>query len=62
MVEHTREEQDEAQFYPVDGLRGNCKCGAYLHYTDEGSWECDGEEGCGRVWNIYVDCELWQEP
>lgn len=58
MPDHTREENEEANFYPVDGIRGHCKCGEYLHYTSsEGEWECDE---CGRVYNIYVDHDLWQ--
>lgn len=64
MPDHTSRsqdtERDEAQFYPVDGLRGHCKCGNYLHFISrEGEQSCDE---CGRVWNIYVDHDLWEEP
>lgn len=60
MPNHEREERDEANFYPVDGIRGNCKCGNYMHYISfEGEVECDE---CGRVWNLYVDHDLWEEP
>lgn len=56
---HERKEEDEANFYPVDGLRGHCKCGNYMHYmAGEGEYECPE---CGRVYNIYVDHELWDE-
>jgi hypothetical protein len=58
MPDHTREPRDEANFYPVDGMRGTCKCGNHIHYIGfEGETEC---EECGRVWNIYVDHTLWQ--
>lgn len=62
MVDHTRDEnteQNEAQFYPVDGIRGHCVCGEYHHFISrEGEFTC-GE--CGRVWNVFVDHELWDE-
>lgn len=57
MVEHTRDdggELQEAKFYPVNGLRGNCVCGHFIQYTHEGETEC---ESCGRTWNIYVTGE-----
>ncbi|EGQ44334.1 MAG: hypothetical protein J07AB43_01000 [Candidatus Nanosalina sp. J07AB43] len=58
MTEHTRTERDEANFYPVDGIRGHCKCGQYMSYIGvEGDFECSE---CGRVWNVYVDHELWE--
>lgn len=60
LPEHERSSEQEANFYPVDGIRGHCKCGNYLHYrSTEGEWECDE---CGRVWNLFVDHELWEEP
>jgi len=60
MPTHERSGRQEANFYPVDGMRGHCKCGNYLHYIDaEGEKECDD---CGRVWNVYVDHDLWEEP
>lgn len=59
MPTHERDGNDDANFYPVDGMRGNCKCGAYFHYISiEGDIECDE---CGRVWNVYVDHDLWEE-
>lgn len=59
MTEHKRSGRDEANFYPVDGLRGHCVCGEYLHFmAQEGDYECPD---CGRVWNVYVDHELWEE-
>jgi hypothetical protein len=57
MVDHTRNGEDEAHFYPVDGIRGNCECGHYFHYIAvEGETEC---EECGRVYNVYVDHDDW---
>lgn len=59
MPEHTKAETSEANFYPVDGIRGHCECGNYLHYiSQEGETECNE---CGRVWNVYVDHELWKK-
>lgn len=60
MPEHNREEQDEANFYPVNGMRGYCKCGNYIQFISyEGETVCDE---CGRVWNVFVGHELWEEP
>lgn len=64
MVDHTPDPDEsaseEANFYPVDGIRGHCKCGEYFHYISmEGETRCTS---CGRVWNIYVDHDLWEEP
>lgn len=63
MTDHTsprNEEASEAEFYPVDGMRGHCSCGNYMNYIGfEGEATCDE---CGRVWNVYVDCDLWEEP
>lgn len=57
MVTHERQERDGATFYPVDGIRGHCKCGEYFHYIgQEGEVSCDE---CGRVWNVYVDHDDW---
>lgn len=57
MPDHTRNANDEATFYPVDGIRGHCECGHYFHYIgQEGETEC---EECGRVYNVYVDHERW---
>lgn len=51
---------EDPEFYPVDGIRGHCKCGNYFQFISfEGELECDK---CGRVWNVFVDHELWQEP
>lgn len=62
MDDHTTppsEPDDGARFYPVDGIRGHCSCGEYLHYKSfEGEWQCPE---CGRVWNLYVECDLWDE-
>lgn len=62
MVDHTKSDkggQDEAQFYPVDGIRGHCKCGEYFHFISrEGEFTCSN---CGRVWNVFVDHELWDK-
>jgi len=58
MTEHQKEEREEANFYPVDGVRGECKCGNYIRYIGyEGEVECSD---CGRVWNVFVDHELWE--
>jgi hypothetical protein len=58
MPAHERNGSDEVNFYPVDGMRGHCKCGNHISYISfEGEVEC-GE--CGRVWNVFVDHELWQ--
>jgi hypothetical protein len=60
MPNHERESQDEANYYPVNGIRGHCKCGNFFQYIiGEGEVEC-GE--CGRVWNVYVDHECWEGP
>lgn len=60
MPEHNRSSREEARFYPVNGIRGHCKCGEYFHYiAQEGEIEC---EECGRVLNVYVDHDLWKEP
>ena len=58
-ISHEDDREAEANFYPVDGIRGNCKCGNYFHFLSyEGELEC---EECGRVWNVYVDHDLWEE-
>jgi len=60
MPEHEREAADEARFYPINGMRGHCECGAYVNYISrEGEVKCDD---CGRVWNVYVGHDLWQGP
>jgi|APHM01.1.fsa_nt_gi hypothetical protein len=61
MPEHKRGEENEvdtdAHFMPVDGLSGQCKCGALFNYIAfEGATECDE---CGRVYNVYVSFEEW---
>jgi hypothetical protein len=63
MVDHSSHEadrgRDEAQFYPVDGIRGHCVCGEYFHFiSHEGAVTCDE---CGREWNVFVDHELWED-
>jgi hypothetical protein len=53
-ISHEPNESDEENFYPVDGIRGECKCGEYFHYIAfEGEIECD----CGRTWNVFVQSE-----
>jgi hypothetical protein len=55
--DETETERNEANFYPVDGIRGTCKCGNFIQYIAmEGDTTC---ESCGRTWNVYVDHEQW---
>lgn len=64
MPEHQRGEEnqiisDEEYFTAVDGLQGQCACGYVFHYIAfEGEIEC---EDCGRVYNVYVDFEEWDD-
>lgn len=62
MTEHSRDEgveREEANFYPVDGIRGHCVCGYYFNFISvEGEVTCPD---CGTVYNVYVDSDVWQE-
>jgi len=62
MTVHKREDgntREEANFYPVDGIRGHCTCGHYFHFISvEGETTCPE---CGTVYNVYVDHDVWEE-
>ena len=62
MTEHSRDEgveREEANFYPVDGIRGHCVCGHYFNFISvEGEVTCPN---CKTVYNVYVDNDVWEK-